>query len=248
MRSIVTRGMLTLVVLAGGGNLAFGTLATTVDPGAITSAQISAGESLGWRFFVDEPIAITGLGLYDAGDDGLASTHVLGLWRLKKEGGLVLERWVSLTGTGDLQEGHQVFATLAQPLTIFPDPVPALVNGTPNYERWLVGVWSPSGSTDALILTPQSAATFTADAAGVITFQNYTEKMWTAAPDTTLGAVTSASQNWYPWPATGNGASYGVDFQYTVIPAPSALVLAVLGCGCVRWRLRHQPASPTPGA
>jgi hypothetical protein len=242
MRSVGTRGVLALVVLAGGGNLAFGAPATLVDPSAITATQISAGESLGWRFFVDEPIAITSLGLYDAGDDGLAGPHVLGLWRLKKEGGLTLERWVSLSGTGDLQAGHYVFATLAEPLTILPDPAPAIINGTPYYERWLVGVWSPSDSTDALILAPQSAATFTAETAGVITFQSYTEKMWTAAPDTTLGDVTSSAQDWYPWPATGNGAHYGVDFQYTVVPVPSAMVLVVIGWGCVGWRLRRRPA------
>lgn len=241
MRIGVKRGVLALVVLAGGGSLARADLAATVNPSAVTWTDTGAGQSLGWRFFVNQPIAITSLGLYDAGDDGLASSHVLGLWRVKKTGGLRLEQSVTISGTGDLQEGHHVFATLATPFTIVPDPVPELINGTEYYERWLVGVWSPSGSMDAVILQPQNAASFPASLAGIITFENYTSKSWTDDPDTVLGDAVANSQKWYPWPSTDDTSHFGVDFEYRVVPVPGAVVLGLIGLSYAGWRLRRRP-------
>jgi hypothetical protein len=242
MRRGVKTGLLVLVALAGRGSLARADFAAIVDPGAITWTDSGAGLSIGWRFFVDQPITITGLGLYDAGDDGLASAHVMGIWRVKKAGGLRLERWVNISGNGDLKIDHHVYEALAEPFTIVPDPVPYVFNGVDYYERWLVGAWSPSNSTDSLILQPQTAATFPIVQAGIITFQSYTYKPWTSYPDTTLGDVLSASNSWVPWGSTSGSDYFGVNFQYTAVPMPSAAVLGVIGLGYAGWRCRRRTA------
>jgi len=234
------------VLLAGGGNLAFADLAATVDPSKITSTDFGTEQSLGWRFFVDQAITITSLGLYDAGDNGLATGHVMGIWRVKKAGGLQLEQWVNVSGTGDVQ--HYVFATLADPFTILPDPVPYVApDGKKYYERWLVGVWSPtsgpSGSPDPLILHPENAVTLAAEQAGIISLEDYTWKTWTIDPVKTLGDVGDWHYNWVPWGDTYTGdGHFGVNFQYTLapVPVPGAVLLGILGLSCAGWRLRRK--------
>ena len=62
MRREWKTGLLAMVLLAGGVGPALGDFAVTADG----TATPSAAGSLGWRFFVNEPVAITALGLYDA--------------------------------------------------------------------------------------------------------------------------------------------------------------------------------------
>ncbi|MCU0915669.1 MAG: hypothetical protein MUC88_14055, partial [Planctomycetes bacterium] len=133
-----------LAILAGGAACAWAEVAATVDPAVVTWPNAVGEHSISWRFFVDREITITHLGLYDAGDDGLASPHVMGIWRVKKEGGLRLERWVTIGPDPEaVTENHHVYVPLGTPITILPDPVPYYLNGVAYYERWLVGVWSP---------------------------------------------------------------------------------------------------------
>jgi len=244
MRRGLKTELLVLVTLVGCSRLAFADFAATVNPGAIAWSDPGAEQSIGWRFFVDQEITITRLGLYDAGGDGLVSNHVMGIWRVKKTGGLRLEQWVNISGNGDLKTDHHVYATLASPFTIVPDPVPYVLGGVEYYERWLVGVWSPRGSVDSLILRPQNVATFPIEAAGIIRFQNYTLKLWTDYPNTTLGDVSFDPQKWFPWPATGSDGHFGVNFQYATtpvaVPAPGAVVLCGIGLGYAGWRCRRQ--------
>jgi hypothetical protein len=242
MRREWKTGVLAVALLAGGGGLALGDFAATVDPGAVRTMTSGAGQSLGWRFFVDQPIAITALGLYDAGDDGLAGPHVMGIWRVQKVGGLRLEQWVTIDGTGDLQVDHHVYAALDEPFVILPDPEPYTSDGTDYYERWMVGVWSPVGSADGLILGPRDAATLSIEEAGIIRFQNNTYKPWTTYPDTTLGDIASAPDNWVPWPSTEGSDYFGVNFEYTVVPVPGAVLLGALGLSSAGWLLRRRPA------
>lgn len=239
MRREWKTGLLAVVFLAGAGGLALGDFAATVNPSAVGTAASGAGQSNGWRFFVDRPITITALGLYDVGDNGLAGPHVMGIWRVKKKDGLRLERWVSISGSGDFQKDHHVYAALDEPFTIVPDPVPYTTGGTNYYERWLVGVWSPSGSNDGLILRPRDAAALPIVQAGIIRFEDSTLKGWTSYPNTTLGDIASAPDNWVPWGDTSNSDYFGVNFEYAVLPVPGAALLGVVGFGSAGWLLRR---------
>jgi hypothetical protein len=212
------------ILLVGWTGWALGDVAATVDPGTIAWMDSGKAQSLGWRFFVDREITITHLGLYDAGDNGLAGEHVMGIWRVKKEGGLRLERW-EVIGPGGVTEDHHVYAALREPLTIVPDPVP----GAGGYERWLVGVWSPAGSTDPLIIRPVSAATLDIQRAAIIRFQNYTWKYWASYPDTTVTEIGNtppqvpAANNWLPWGQVSDLDYFGVNFKYSTLgPAANA--------------------------
>jgi hypothetical protein len=221
-----------LAVLAGGAACALADVAATVDPTVSGFGAVSAaGKSIGWRFFVDKEMTITHLGLFDQGDDGLAGTHVMGIWRVKKEGGLRLERWVTIAGNGDVKENHHVYVALGEPLTIVRDPVP----GAGGYERWLVGVWSALGDTDGLIILPKDAGTMDIVQTGIMRLDpvNATNlwRYWSSYPDTSVidvgvGSPVPAAQNWVAWPVTGQGSTgdndhYGINFKYTV-PGPHA--------------------------
>jgi hypothetical protein len=186
-------------------------------PPALTPAN-----SIGWRFFVDKEITITHLGLYDAGDEGLSGTHYMGIWRVKKTGGLRLERWVNIGPDvpNVVAEDQHVYVPLSAPLTIIPDPVP---HTDGNYERWLVGVWSPAGSTDLRTVQPQGAGTLAIQQAGIIRLENYTytnNQFW-GTPNTALGDVLLAAQRWYPWGNTSPQYYFGVNFKYGQ-PGPAA--------------------------
>jgi hypothetical protein len=242
MRREWKTGLLAVVLLAGGSGLALGDFAATVDPGALGGISSGAGQSVGWRFFVDQPIAITALGLYDAGAPGLAGPHVLGIWRVPKVGKLRLEQWVIIDDRGDFQADHHVYAALDESFTILPDPVPYTSGGTNYYERWMVGVWSPVGSTDGLILRPPTAAALPIEEAGIIRFQNNTYKPWTTYPDITLGDIASAPDNWVPWPATESPDYFGVNFEYTVVPIPGTVLLGAMGLSSAGWLLRRRTA------
>ncbi|MCL5280053.1 MAG: hypothetical protein M1376_09120 [Planctomycetes bacterium] len=198
-----------LAVLTGGAVCAGANVAATVDPAAIGSLDPTGAQSIGWRFFVDQEITITHLGVYDAGDDGLAGgPYTLGIWRVKKAGGLQLEKQVSI-GPGGTTENHHVYVALDTPFTIVPDPVPYVDPAThiAYYERWLVGVWSPSGDLDRFAIYPFNAATLDIVNAGIIRFQNYTYRI----------SVIFDS----PWTSTSERDHFGVNFKYT-LPGPTA--------------------------
>jgi len=141
---------------------------------------------------------------------------------VKKPTGLRLERWVNL-GPGGATEGHYVYASLDEPFTIIPDPEPAYLDGVAYYERWLVGVWSPSpifpDTGEVRSVEPRTAATLAIEQAGVIRFQAYTFRPYTGTPDTTLGDVLSDLQKWYPWGETEDTGlqHFGVNFKYNLL-------------------------------
>jgi hypothetical protein len=199
-----------LAVLTGSVACALADVAATVDSSAITWVNTASEQCIGWRFFVDREITITHVGIFDQGDNGLASPHVIGIIRCPKEGGFVLERQVDI-GPGGATEDHHVFVALSEPLRIVPDPVPSPAG---NYERWLVGVYSGAGNTDGLIIRPQSAVTLNVVHNGIIRLQNYTYRGVPSFPGV-------APYYWYPWGSTSDLDYFGVNFKYTV-PGPQA--------------------------
>lgn len=218
MRAQKKIAVVVMVLLTGWAGGAWGAVAATVDPGLVANTSFGPANSLGWRFFVDKEITITHLGLYDAGEAGLSGTHLLGIWRVKKQGGLRLERCVSI-GPGGVAEDHHVYMALAEPLTIVPDPEPVEIGGVLYYERWLVGVWSATGSSDMRSLVPSEAATLAIQQAGIIRLENYTYRPFDGTPDTTLGDATLNAQKWFPWGST-SADHFGVNFKYTTAGTP----------------------------
>lgn len=205
-----------LLVLAGWAACVHADVAATVSPNAITSTAIDEAISIGYRFYVDKPIVVTHLGLFDYiytmngvtyNGPGLKGTHTVALWRLPKTGGFVLERQVTIGPGAELSDDH-AWVALSEPIIINPDTVPA--GGF--YERWMVGVWTPSYLSglpsgevgDALIFSPQGAVTFNCVQAGVVRFEAYTCK----DPASTFAP---------PWPAIGTSNHYGVNFRYDLV-------------------------------
>jgi len=195
-----------LVALAACAGWARAEVAATVNPAAITWLN-SAGEyAVGWRFFVDQEITITHLGVYDDGDDGLTSTHTIGIWRVNKTGGLTLMVQADVGPGMATEADHHIYVDIPD-LTIVPDPVPYVLNGVEYYERWVVGVWSPAGSLDSFIMQPRDAATINAEAAGVIRMQNQLSRGYSTFT--------------YPWTNTSDYDHFGVNFKYQ-LPTPVA--------------------------
>ena len=78
MRAPKKIAVVVMILLTGWAGGAWGDVAATVDPGLVTGTSFGPANSIGWRFFVDQQITITHLGLYDAGEAGLSGTHVWG--------------------------------------------------------------------------------------------------------------------------------------------------------------------------
>jgi hypothetical protein len=197
-----------MVVLAGGG-LALAETAATVAGSA--TAQTYNGVSVGWRFFVDTQITITHLGLFDQGDDGLAFTHKIGIWRLPKTGGFDGPLRVANIGPGAVSGGDGHVYVDIEDITLVPDPEPSPAG---YYERWLIGVWSPVGNTDGTLITPLSAVTMDVIDAGYI--------HWELAGGYTYDVDGPTTDLAEPWGGTVWGTHWGINFQYTVASAPVA--------------------------
>ena len=82
-RSLILAVFLTLATFVGGSVAA----APALDFTGGGPAPVGDGGTVGWKFTVTSPIAIGGLGLFDAGADGLAFGHEIGLWT---SGGILL--------------------------------------------------------------------------------------------------------------------------------------------------------------
>lgn len=193
-----------MAVLVGCAGWVRADVAATIDPAAIVWTN-SAGElAVGWRFFVDQEMTITHLGVFDLGDDGLTSTHTMGIWRVNKTGGLTLMRQADIGPGVTTDSDHFAYVDI-EDLTILPDPEPYVLNGVEYYERWVVGVWSPAGNLDAFVVQPRSAATVTAATAGIIRMQSYLHRTSTAFT--------------YPWANVSDYDFFGVNFKYQ-LPTP----------------------------
>lgn len=216
MRRGLKTGLFVLVTLTYCDSLAFANVAAIVNPGAFESGYPIAPTdmSIGWRFFVEEPIQITHLGLFDWGDDGLAGPHTVALWKLPAAGGFELLASAAIGPGGELGNpgDHHRWVDISD-IILTPDPT--------RTERYLLGAWTGANGSDGLIIRPREAATIT----DAITIQAYTWK--------NTGVFEP------PWGNTSDYDYFGVNFQY-IIPAPGALILAGIGAGLVNWLRRRR--------
>ena len=194
-----------VAMVAGGVSSALADVGASEDPDYPGfSAVISAiypyttetdNQSIGWRFYVDKPIIITHVGLFDFGDNGLSCAHQMGIWGVGNTVDLL--RGPIDIGPGGTPEGHYVYASVGEPLIVGPGT-------TLPYARLLIGVWTGSGNTERLVLFPVGAVTYDAQAAGVLRHQSYT--------------VVQSDVFTKPWGFTEeHGHHFGVNFKYTVV-------------------------------
>lgn len=73
--------------------------AIAVTPGSLGSqnSQWNGDATIGWQFSVTAPISVTELGFFDAGGDGLADSHPVGIWN---SSGTLLGSITIPSGTG----------------------------------------------------------------------------------------------------------------------------------------------------
>ncbi len=243
-------GLLAAVLLAGGGGLALADFAATVNPGALGSADPATfnGYVSGWRFSVVQEFTITHLGLLDLDAPGLTSTHTLGLWKLPKTGGFDFICSVEIgAGQGELIEQHRYMPITPIPLT--PDTESPFLNPKDNLlygDRYLLGVWSPADSPDRIRLGGRAAVTIS----DVIRLgeheppeldfaYDYTAYTWRGPLTTPYASDGSLLP---PWGNVSDTQHYGVNFQYTVVPVPGAVLLGALGLSSAGWLLRRRTA------
>ena len=215
-----------MAVLAGGAGWAWGDIAVTVNPEAVGLTGIDHEISLGYRFYVDKPIVVTHLGIFDSiytsggvtyNGPGLKGTHTVALWRLLKTGELVLERSVTIGPGAELSDSHAWVALGDESFTINPDPVPEFINGVACYEKWMVGVWTPNylydvpvGQVgDAQRFSSQAAVTFNCVQDGIVRFDGYTK--------------TEPAYYFVPPELAVSAGHHGVNFKYE---QPTPVVVA----------------------
>ena len=216
-----------LAMVAGGAACAWGDVAATVNPNypglsaLITNSgdpTNTDGRCYGWRFFVTKPMVITHIGLFAMHpnaqgqllDDGLNTTHYVGIWGVGATVDLL--RGPVAIGPGGTVEGHYVYVALDEPLTMMPND--------PTYNRLLIGVWTGTGNTDLFYHGPATAQTLTAQQAGAIEMQNYTYYYSYNGGNPLENSTVFRS----PWGATLDASHYfALNFKYGLLgPAANA--------------------------
>jgi len=218
-----------LAVVAGGAAYAWADVAATVnisDP-MFSPLITNSGDPMnrdyrvyGWRFFVTKPMVITHIGVFGAHrnyqseivDDGLHTTHQMGIWGVKRAGGLELLRGPLPVGPGGTVESHYVYVSVGEPLTITPTD--------PTYDRLLIGVWTGVNNTDLFYHGPAAAQTLTAQQAGAIEMQNYTYYYSYNGGN----PLENSTVFRYPWGGTLDTYHYfALNFKYNLLgPAAEA--------------------------
>jgi hypothetical protein len=182
-----------MVLFVGVG---YGDVAATIV-GGIPSPYpepIPANHSYGWRFFVNEEITITHLGMLDWGDPGLVGSYRVGLWELDEsgQGNTTLLRSVSISGeVGTLAENYRYVE------------IPELTLAASPTQRYLIGVWTDATYTDGVTIQPTSSV----DVTSAITIQNQ------------LGRKTTGFD--YPWSPISETDHFGVNFSMGPLPGPT---------------------------
>lgn len=111
MRSLRTIGFLLIAALGGLIGWPSSVIAAGIDLTDIGFEFDGSSWTLGWKFSVSEPATIQALGVYDSGQDGLASSAQVGLWLAS--GGAPIAQTSIASGTGAQLDGYFRFASVA---------------------------------------------------------------------------------------------------------------------------------------
>jgi hypothetical protein len=204
-----------LALLAGGAANALADEAATVGSAGEAAAVAYPGNS-GWRFTVNQEIEITHLGVLDLDSPGLTPGTKVGLWKNPRAGGFEFIRSVEIGGTvGELVGNHRYVAIT--PITLTPDTAPpTVINGVSYVDRYVLGVFSPSGAQDRISIPSGTGLTHSSaiDLGG----------SWPQGFPTAFTAEIykyPASDSFVPpWGGVSTG-HFGVNFMYTLAGTPT---------------------------
>ena len=64
----------------------------------VSTTPTNSDETVGWTFTVNAPIDVTALGVFDSGENGLATSHAVGIWN---SAGVLIASATVASGTTD---------------------------------------------------------------------------------------------------------------------------------------------------
>lgn len=204
--SLAVAGPASALVLPGG---AVGMSNTTGE------ALINGPFTLGWKFSLNSPILVSGLGVFDSGQDGLKDSHEVGIFN----------------AAGVLLASATVASGQANPLEAQFRYAPASVLLTPGQSYLIGAVWGPS--SDELLMGSATNPT--------LNFVTAPEINWLSYAYTSSGSLTAP----LTFGIDATESYFGPNFTYAAVvpeidPASMGGVLALVvgALGVVERRCR----------
>jgi hypothetical protein len=201
--------------------------ALAIDFSSVTGSYIDQNNrNVGWEFTVNSPITVTGLGFYDAGSDGLVSSHAVGIY--SSTGTLLISGTVQ-AGTLDPLSGLFRIVTVAPTiLSVGSYVIDGLLLG--NTDAW---TWSP-------FLSPTGINGLAVDPS--ITVGSNGSARFNCCGETALAFPVSLDSS-----IGGNRALFvGPNFQIAGgVPEPTTwamMILGFAGVGFMTYRRKSKPA------
>ncbi len=189
-------------------------VAVEVSFGAPDTIYPNTNTTHGWQFSVNAPIEVTHLGLYDRLLDGFALAHPVGLW---DEAGTLLADETIGPGSGDLLLDNFRYATIGG------------VAGGDDAVTLTPGVTYTVGFFTDLFLQSDGMVIFD----GFHTINPVIDYVGFGVSDFTNGLEMPTG----PSPGTHR---WGPNLIFTIVPAPAAAPLLVIGVAVRRRRSRRR--------
>jgi len=210
----IKRMALTALAVAG--------FATSANAAVILSSAGGGGASapeaqtLGYRFIVgNTSLTVSDLGFFDTGTNGLANAHAVGIWG----GSTLLASGTVPSGTTGTLVGNWRYVAIT-PIT--------LTNNT----QYTIGGLYPTGNTDSVPGQSGNVQTNGTDLGIFSGGWSFNTALTAANPAYNFEAlwVTGASLARPTNLIAATGQAYPApNFQYTLVPEPSTLAMAVVG-------------------